>query len=73
MYFITICVKHRAFLFGEIVDGHMRLNKAGEMVEMVWKDLSQRFSNIEMDYYIVMPNHFHGIIQICRGESCIRQ
>lgn len=71
-YFVTVYIHDRHCLFGEITDGHMILNKAGEMVAEVWKNLSRRFTNIEMDYYIVMPNHFHGIIQICRGDPCDR-
>ncbi|MCL2328973.1 MAG: transposase [Bacteroidetes bacterium] len=64
MYFVTICVQNREHLFGEIVDGEMILNDAGKMVEKEWVDLKNRFPNIELHEFVVMPNHFHGIIQI---------
>jgi len=64
LYFITICVQNREHLFGKIVDGEMILNDAGKMVEKEWVDLKNRFPNIELHEFIVMPNHFHGIIQI---------
>jgi REP element-mobilizing transposase RayT len=40
----------------------MILNEAGEMVKRVWRDLPMKYSGIEIDEYIVMPNHIHGII-----------
>ena len=64
LYFITICVKNRKHLFGHIADGEMILNDAGQMVESEWLKLPQRFQNIELHKYIVMPNHFHAILQI---------
>jgi len=70
LYFITICVKNRKHLFGHIADGEMILNDAGQMVESEWLKLPQRFQNIELHKYIVMPNHFHAILQIV-GASLV--
>lgn len=79
LYFITICVQHRKYLFGKITVGanpsgcpggcpsgcpEMILNDAGRMVETEWLNLKTRFSNIELHEYVVMPNHFHGILEI---------
>jgi REP element-mobilizing transposase RayT len=61
-YFVTICVQDRACLFGEVVDGDMRLSKAGENVQAVWNDLPRRFPGIDLDAFVVMPNHVHGIV-----------
>jgi len=63
-YFVTICTQNRECLFGEVVDGEMRLNDAGRMVEKWWAELNNKFPNIETDENIVMPNHFHGIVVI---------
>ncbi len=72
-YFITICIQNRQCLFGDIKDGNMFLNQAGEMVRSVWENLPRRFVHVISDEYIVMPNHIHGVIIIDRrGESCIR-
>jgi REP element-mobilizing transposase RayT len=61
-YFVTICTQKRRCLFGEIENGRMILNDAGKMIDYQWNDLASRFTHIELDEYIVMPNHFHGII-----------
>jgi len=73
-YFVTTCTQNRACLFGDIVHGDMQLNNAGEMIQTVWDELQMRFKDIELDEFIVMPNHTHGIIVLPhrRGESCIR-
>ena len=60
--FVTICVQDRECWFGEIIDGNMNLNDAGKMVHNWWNRLPQKFSNIELDELIVMPNHLHGIL-----------
>jgi REP element-mobilizing transposase RayT len=64
LYFITICTQNRACLFGKIENGKMILNDAGRMIENEWLTLPQRFNNISLHEYIVMPNHFHAILEI---------
>ncbi len=64
LYFITICVQNRESLFGEIVNEKMILNDAGKMVQNEWLKLPNRFKNIELHEFIVMPNHFHAILEI---------
>ncbi|MFA6104852.1 MAG: transposase [Victivallaceae bacterium] len=66
-YFITICTQNRACLFGEIVDGEMVLNDAGKMVDNEWLILPGRFANIRLRGHVVMPNHFHAILEIVDG------
>jgi REP element-mobilizing transposase RayT len=61
-YFVTICTQNRECLFGNIVDGKVILNDAGRMVESIWNELPQHYKGVETDEFIVMPNHFHGII-----------
>jgi len=63
-YYVTIVAQGRECLFGEIVDGEMKLNEAGEMVVRWWNELPNKFPNIELGEFVVMPNHFHGIIFI---------
>lgn len=73
-YFVTICTYNRECLFGEIANGEMNLNDAGRMVQQVWNELLQFYIGVDIDVFIVMPNHVHGVIVIDnrRGESCIR-
>jgi hypothetical protein len=62
VYFVTICTQGRACLFGEVVDGEMRLNDAGRMVVAEWERLPALFPNVVLDAFVVMPNHIHGIV-----------
>lgn len=70
LYFITICCQNRACLFGDISNGEMVLNDAGKMISTEWLALKKRFPNIELHEYIIMPNHFHGILEIV-GASLV--
>jgi putative transposase len=64
-YFVTVCVQNREGLLGEVHTGEMRLNEAGIAVGRWWKELERKFPAIKIDeYYVVMPNHFHGIVII---------
>jgi predicted nucleic acid-binding protein len=67
-YFVTICCQNKASLFGEIINGEVRLNDAGKMVERWWHELANKFPTIELDEFITMPNHFHGIIVIVGAD-----
>ncbi len=63
-YFVTICTQNRECLFGDIVDGEMMLNDAGQMVEQCWYDIPLHFPHAGLDEFVVMPNHIHGIVVI---------
>ena len=67
-YFVTVAVRDRLALFGEVVDGVVRLDDAGEMAHAVWQAMPQRFPFVEMDAFVVMPDHVHGIVVI-RGDG----
>lgn len=67
LYFITICVQDRKCLFGKIVDEYpagaqMELNEFGSIAYQQWQKLPERFTNMELDVFQIMPNHMHGII-----------
>ncbi len=63
-YFVTLCTQDRKWMLGEIVNGEMRLNQVGSIVQSIWNTLPERFPHIELDQYVVMPNHMHGIIAL---------
>ncbi|MFH0753187.1 MAG: transposase [Candidatus Omnitrophota bacterium] len=63
-YFVTVCVKGGLCIFGDIHDGVMCLNNVGRLVERAWQALPERFQNIKLDVFVVMPNHIHGIIKM---------
>src|ERR1700758_186582 len=63
-YFITVCTYNRECLFGDVVNGEMRLNKWGTIVENELLKTPELRPNVLLDEYVVMPNHLHGIIVI---------
>jgi putative transposase len=73
LYFITICVKNWECLYGHISNGEMILNDAGKMVEKWYYELENKFPDIRCDEMIVMPNHFHCIIENVGtvGQTCV--
>jgi REP element-mobilizing transposase RayT len=54
----------REAVLGEIIDGEVKLYAAGKIVRSIWEDLPRRYPGLELDEMIVMPNHFHGILNI---------
>ena len=68
-YYITICTQDRKKLFGEIDDAIMRLNDAGQMIDQEWNQIPKRYGCVIIDKYVVMPDHFHGIIQIISDKN----
>lgn len=67
-YFVTICMKNRKEFFSEILNNETILTEFGKIIEEVWTNLP-KFYNVDIDYYIIMPDHFHGIIILDRTLS----
>ena len=63
-YFVTICVNHRRRLLGSQRGATIALRPAGEMVERVWYDLARRSVGVEIDEFVVMPDHVHGLLEL---------
>lgn len=63
-YFITLCVENRACVLGDVIDGEMQLSPSGAIVADAWEWLAQQYPYVAIDEYVVMPNHFHGIIVV---------
>jgi len=70
-YFVTICTKDRLCLFGEVVDGEMRLNNIGRVVKEGWFRSADIRQEVQLfpDEFVVMPNHVHGIIWIINDDD----
>ena len=67
-YFVTICTQDRANWFGEIAEGETVLNSAGKMIERWWYELERKFPEIDLDAFVIMPNHVHGVIVIVGAD-----
>ena len=71
-YFVTICTKNRQCIFGEIQKGEMQLNVSGRVASAQWQQLPNRFTDLDLGEWVVMPNHIHGILVITgRGEASL--
>ncbi len=68
-YFVTVCTQYRECLFGEIANGQMRLNEFGEIILKWWDALPGYYRYANLDEFVVMPNHVHGIIVLTCGEA----
>ncbi len=61
-YFITVCTKNREHYFGEIENGKMCLSHVGILADVFWHEIKNHSKNVELDSFVVMPNHIHGIL-----------
>ncbi len=68
-YFVTICAYQKSRLFGRIGDGKMAVNDLGLIVANCWLQISQARPNIELDAFVLMPSHLHGILLISDQDS----
>lgn len=72
-YYVTICTKHHSKDFGVVTANVVELNDRGKIALENWKYLPAHFTNIELDEFIIMPNHLHGIIIINERKGLINQ
>ena len=63
-YFVTLCAEDMKALFGRVVNGRMELNAFGEIADQEWRQSSAIRHELELDEWVVMPNHLHGIVRI---------
>lgn len=68
-YFVNVCAQNRECLFGDVIEDEMRHNDIGTVVVESWKWLEDHYGFVELDEWIVMPNHLHGILVITEGGS----
>ena len=74
-YFVTICTQNREEWFGKAKNGITHLNKFGEFARNFWSEIPGHFDYVEIDEFVIMPNHTHGILVIERnmvGDACMR-
>jgi putative transposase len=61
-YFVTICTRNKEHSLGEILRGDIELSQAGEIVRNCWREIPAHFPHVDLDAYVLMPNHIHGIL-----------
>jgi REP element-mobilizing transposase RayT len=62
MYFVTICTAQRRCVLGRIYKDESVLSQIGEVVRTCWLETPFHFANLEMEAFVIMPNHLHGIL-----------
>ncbi|MFH0920478.1 MAG: hypothetical protein V1913_08950, partial [Fibrobacterota bacterium] len=72
-YFVTICTTNRIYEFGSIDHGWMQLSPAGQIIDEYWRAIPKLRANVELDIYVVMPNHFHGILRILEPAGMLNE
>jgi putative transposase len=72
-YYVTICTKNGGNFLASIKDGNMKLSRAGIISRKYWVDIPSHYDLVELDEYVIMPNHLHGIIIIKEGKTVNRQ
>jgi REP element-mobilizing transposase RayT len=63
-YFVTVVTAKRACVFGEVVADICVLGAAGAIVDYEWRKTAEIRDSMELDEFVVMPNHLHGIVWI---------
>jgi putative transposase len=78
LYFITICTKDKIPYFGDVILEHssetqniasLQDTPIGAIARQNWLDIPKHFDFIELDEFVMMPNHIHGIIYINKPEK----
>lgn len=72
IYFVTICTKGREHFFGEIENETMNLSDIEKIANQFWQEIPKRFPFVNLDEFIIMPNHVHGIVEICNESNARR-
>lgn len=75
-YFVTICTYNKKKLLGKVIKTKVRLNTFEKIIDETWKEIPQHYRNAELDYYVITPNHFHGVLILNElnhrtGKACL--
>lgn len=67
-YYVTINTKNKVHWFGKVSDAKMILNKQGIIANDFWLDIPKHYKTVELDEFVIMPNHIHGILILNYGK-----
>ena len=67
LYFVTICTQDRECFFGGVKNGEMILSEIGKIANQFWQEIPAHFSFVNLDEFVVMPNHVHGVLEIWKN------
>jgi putative transposase len=69
MYYVTLCAHGKKCVFGEAIGGCVGLSVVGDVVRQCWQQIPDHFPHVELDEYVIMPNHIHGILVVKQAEG----
>ncbi len=67
-YYVTICTKAGKHFFGQVADGQVHLSTMGRVADQFWHEIPHHFADVILDRFVIMPNHLHGILSICKND-----
>jgi REP element-mobilizing transposase RayT len=67
VYFVTICTHGKRCILGRIIDDRAVLSRIGVIAHECWRAISEHSTGVDLDAYVVMPNHIHGLIVLPRA------
>jgi len=62
VYFVTVCTRGKKCVLGRVADDRVILSRIGVIVDECWRAIPEHFAGAELDAFVVMPNHLHGLI-----------
>jgi len=68
-YFVTVCTRKRHRILATVLAGQVRRSAIGEMVSEEWIRTTDLRPGVVLDDYIIMPDHFHGLVTLPPDES----
>ncbi len=71
MYYVTLRVLSRQCSLGELINNSMKRSALGTIAEDIWTKVPEKFENVELDQYVIMPNHLHGIIVVTSSHGTV--
>ena len=63
-YFVTVCTHERQSFLGDITNGVMTMTAVGRCLDGLLSDATSHQSYIRVLQHVVMPNHFHAIVEV---------
>ncbi len=72
-YFITVCTANKQRVFGNISNDQTDPNRFGLIVREEWLKTAAIRPYVELDAFVVMPNHFHGILLIAEDSGATQR
>ena len=61
-YSVTICAANRRCIFGDVTDDEIHLSRLGHLVHACWVEIPAHYPHVQLDSFVIMPNHLHGIL-----------